>query len=110
MTSKETSIIDQAIEKPTPLSPSEQDAHFGHKIDTDEAFFAVSEQPTGLILDDATNKRILRKIDMILMPVRISFLWKITLGTDTYLQILCVVYGLNYLDSMSFLAMLLFMN
>lgn len=74
MTSKETSIVNQAIEKPEPepLSPSQQDAHFGHKLDADKAFFAVIEQPADFVLDDATNKRLLRRIDMILMPVIIA--------------------------------------
>lgn len=74
MTSKETSIIDQATEKsePEPLPLTQQDAHFGHKLDADKAFFAVKEQPTDFVLDDATNKRLLRRIDMILMPVIIS--------------------------------------
>ena len=52
-----------------------------HAYDADEAMKAF-ECADGevLILDEATNKRLLRKIDLRLMPL------------------LCVIYGLNFLD------------
>ncbi|TKA72236.1 hypothetical protein B0A49_05984 [Cryomyces minteri] len=52
-----------------------------HSHDADEAMKAfASHQGTIIEIDEATNKRLLRKIDWNLMPI------------------LCVVYGLNYLD------------
>lgn len=55
-----------------------------HANDVDEAMKAF-EGHAGelLILDEATNRRLLRKIDLNILPL------------------LCVVYGLNYLDSMA---------
>lgn len=56
-----------------------------HKIDADEAMKAFEgHEGEVLVLDDATNKRLLRSIDMHLMPL------------------LCIIYGLNFLDSMFF--------
>lgn len=52
-----------------------------HSNDGDEALKAfMSHQGEVIELDEATNKRLLRKIDWNLMPV------------------MCIVYGLNYLD------------
>ena len=52
-----------------------------HSHDADEAMKAVhDEEGMDLTIDEETNKRLLRKIDWTLMPI------------------LCVVYGLNYLD------------
>ncbi|TLD35012.1 putative MFS allantoate transporter [Venturia nashicola] len=52
-----------------------------HAIDGDEALKAFAEHQGAVIhIDEATNKRLLRKIDMNLMPI------------------MCLVYGLNYLD------------
>lgn len=52
-----------------------------HADDADEALKAfMSHQGEVIELDEATNKRLLRRIDWNLMPV------------------MCVVYGLNYLD------------
>jgi len=54
-----------------------------HKIDADEAMKAFEgHEGEILVLDDATNKRLLRSIDLHLMPL------------------LCIIYGLNFLDSM----------
>lgn len=52
-----------------------------HSHDADEAMKAFQSR-TGevLVLDEATNKRLLRRIDWNLMPI------------------MCVIYGLNYLD------------
>lgn len=71
-----------------------------HANDADEAMKAfTSHEGEVLVLDEATNKRLLRKIDRNLMPV-----WLYSdsgLGNaDTLVQLLCVIYGLNYLDSM----------
>lgn len=44
-----------------------------HSQDADEAMKAFAEQQgMGLEIDAATNKRLLRKIDLHLMPVRLS--------------------------------------
>ncbi|KAL9051457.1 MAG: hypothetical protein Q9162_005988 [Coniocarpon cinnabarinum] len=52
-----------------------------HSHDGDVALKALAGEDLGdLTLDEATNKRLLRKIDLTIMPV------------------LCLVYGLNYLD------------
>lgn len=50
-----------------------------HGGDADEALKAMIAN-SDLVLDEATNKRLLRKIDWHLMPI------------------MCVVYGINYLD------------
>jgi ACS family allantoate permease-like MFS transporter len=50
-----------------------------HALDADEAMVAVSALGN-VEIDDATNKRLLRRIDMRLMPL------------------LCLVYALNFLD------------
>lgn len=45
-----------------------------HAIDGDEALKAfANHQGTVIHIDEATNKRLLRKIDLHLMPVRWSF-------------------------------------
>ncbi|KAF2487202.1 putative MFS allantoate transporter [Neohortaea acidophila] len=55
-----------------------------HSHDADEALKAVQlHEGQVLVLDEATNKRILRRIDYNLLPV------------------MCVVYGLNFLDKVS---------
>ncbi|KAE9965431.1 hypothetical protein EG328_009661 [Venturia inaequalis] len=52
-----------------------------HAIDGDEALKAFANHQGPVVhIDEATNKRLLRKIDMNLMPI------------------MCLVYGLNYLD------------
>lgn len=52
-----------------------------HANDGDEALKAFMEAQGQVIeIDEATNKRLLRKIDWNLMPI------------------MCIVYGLNYLD------------
>ena len=60
-------------------------AFIKHKIDADEAMKAFEgHEGEVLVLDDATNRRLLRSIDLHLMPL------------------LCIIYGLNFLDSMLF--------
>ena len=51
-----------------------------HSHDADEAMKAFSEHQGKIEIDEATNKRLLRRIDWNLMPL------------------MCVIYGLNYLD------------
>lgn len=75
MPSSKSSITSHTAEKADVISPPEPDNHFGHKLDADEAFFAVDGHPAGFTLDEATNKRILRKIDLILLPVSAVALW-----------------------------------
>ena len=57
-----------------------------HSQDADEALKAFSGIEGEVIeIDEATNKRLLRIIDRHMMPL------------------MCVVYGMNYLDSMDYL-------
>ena len=51
-----------------------------HSHDADEAMKAFEGQEGRIEIDEATNRRLLRIIDLRLMPL------------------LCIVYGLNYLD------------
>jgi ACS family allantoate permease-like MFS transporter len=52
-----------------------------HSHDADEALKAfASHQGEVIHIDEATNKRLLRRIDLYMMPI------------------MCLVYGLNYLD------------
>ncbi|MCJ1397863.1 hypothetical protein MMC11_001059 [Xylographa trunciseda] len=58
-----------------------QEAILKHAIDADEAMKAFEGyEGESLVLDEATSKKLLRKIDWHLMPL------------------LCVIYGLNFLD------------
>lgn len=52
--------------------------------DGDEAMKALDElQGEAIAIDDATNRRLLRRIDLHIMPI------------------MCLVYAMNFLDSMS---------
>jgi len=52
-----------------------------HSHDADEAMKAfANNHGVSLEIDEATNRRLLRRIDIFLLPI------------------MCVVYGLNYLD------------
>ncbi|KAK0391468.1 hypothetical protein NLU13_0969 [Sarocladium strictum] len=53
---------------------------FNHEIDADEAMKAINSGADNIVIDEETNKRLLRKIDLNLMPL------------------MCIVYGLNFLD------------
>ncbi|KAI4098302.1 MAG: hypothetical protein L6R37_006562 [Teloschistes peruensis] len=82
---KEVSTRVPVMEKES-LSPTRRGslpAHVAkHTHDADEAMKAFAGHEGEILeLDEATNKRLLRRIDIRLMPL------------------LCVVYGLNYLDS-----------
>lgn len=73
-----------------------------HSHDADAALKAFTEHQGQVIeIDEATNKRLLRIIDWHLMPV--SYSHKIEMDSRQKLipairKIMCVVYGLNYLD------------
>ena len=75
--------------------------------DPDEAINAFEGLDSPLVLDEATNKRLLRKIDMMLMPVRFNsdrlshYAIPCTAQLMLFekLQMLCIVYCLNFLDS-----------
>lgn len=63
-----------------------------HGQDEDEAMKAVEELHGEVVeIDEATNKRLLKAIDRHLMPI------------------MCMVYAMNYLDSMWFTLFLLYM-
>lgn len=47
---------------------TDQHTFDNHQIDTDDAFKAVSGTES-LVIDDETNKRLRRKIDLMVMPV-----------------------------------------
>ena len=70
-----------------------------HSKDADEAMKAFEgHEGEMIVMDEATNKRLLRAIDCNILPV--SMPMKLSLRQSlTLLQLLCVVYGLNYLDS-----------
>ena len=48
---------------------SVQSGIVGRKLDADEALKAFSDSAESVILDEATERRLLRRIDMMLMPV-----------------------------------------
>ena len=56
----------------------------------------VKEQ---LHLDDATSKRLKRKADMLMMPVQYLFEHMERDGPPDKSQFLCLVYGVQFLDS-----------
>ena len=69
-----------------------------HSYDADEAMKAFEGlDGQELVLDEQTNRRLLRKIDQNIMPVKVPQMSPCLCLIE---QILCVVYGLNYLDSM----------
>ncbi|KAK3641940.1 Allantoate permease [Elasticomyces elasticus] len=83
---------DVEAKMPKPLadairSGSVPEAILKHSHDADEAMKAFEGHAGQIIhIDEATNKRLLRRIDWNLIPC-----------TD-YEEIMCVTYGLNYLD------------
>ncbi|KAH0170614.1 putative MFS allantoate transporter, partial [Aureobasidium melanogenum] len=85
-TEKSAIPFDAEKELPAPLADAIRNGSVDktilqHAGDADEALKAFMSHPGEVIeLDEATNKRLLRKIDWNLMPV------------------MCIVYGLNYLD------------
>ncbi|KAH0263135.1 putative MFS allantoate transporter, partial [Aureobasidium melanogenum] len=85
-TEKSAIPFDAEKELPAPLADAIRNGSVDktilqHAGDADEALKAFMSHPGEVIeLDEATNKRLLRKIDWNLMPI------------------MCIVYGLNYLD------------
>ncbi|TVY80879.1 putative transporter [Lachnellula suecica] len=80
MNMEKNDISDELADEAVSRSPKEPHEQLGLDVNVDEAFIAVRGLRERTILDESTNKRILRKIDFVLMPI------------------LCIVYGLNYLD------------
>ena len=86
-------MVEQVTEdkKPQPGTDVEKEAsrHVDptlekHAHDADEGMKAIQQlHGESITIDEATNKRLLRTIDWHMMPL------------------LCLVYGMNYLDSMS---------
>lgn len=74
------------LEKGSPISGAHIDERIlKHSYDADEALKAIQQANGEVItIDEATNKRLVRIIDWHLMPL------------------MCIVYGMNYLDSMFF--------
>lgn len=91
MADPEKHTLDPEVEKslPAPLADAVRSGSvpaeiLKHSHDADEAMKAfMGHEGQVLQLDEATNKRILRKIDMHILPI------------------MCIVYGLNYLDKTS---------
>lgn len=69
MPTSKSSVMDHTGEKGDVVLQPDTRQNFGHKLDADEAFFAVNGAPADSALDKATSKRLLRKIDLILLPV-----------------------------------------
>jgi ACS family allantoate permease-like MFS transporter len=79
-TEKSTAPFDTEKDLPAPLADAIRNGSVDKSIlqhagDADEALKAFMSHPGQVIeLDEATNKRLLRKIDWNLMPVRFFFL------------------------------------
>lgn len=92
-TEKSTVPFDNEKDLPAPLADAIRNGSVDktilqHAADADEALKAFMSHPGEVIeLDEATNKRLLRKIDWNLMPVRIPTL-EIE-PTSTNLTLLC---------------------
>ena len=88
-----------------PISLEEESAAVSrvmkHANDADEAMKAFQDGEIDVI-DEATSKRLLRTIDLNIMPVSCIHGLDRPRGLTLAWQLLCVVYGLNYLDSMGF--------
>lgn len=69
MVSEKSHTTDPSIQNVSSEPLPDKKAHLDSKLDVDDAFLVVTEQPDAPVLDEASNKRILRKIDMVLMPV-----------------------------------------
>jgi len=102
-TEKSAAPFDAEKELPAPLADAIRNRSVDKNIlqhagDGDEALKIFMSHPGQVIeLDEATNKRLLRKIDWNLMPVRFCSIpiFDIMLIAS---QVMCIVYGLNYLD------------
>jgi MFS transporter, ACS family, allantoate permease len=75
---------DQVVVEPNPKEADEKAipaAILKHGLDADEALKAfIGHEGEQIVLNEETNRRLLRKIDRNIMPL------------------MCIVYGLNYLD------------
>lgn len=88
---KQQHNLDPDVEKdiPAPLADAIKEGRVSDKVlkhshDADEAMKAfVGHEGEVIHIDEATNKRLLRKIDLNLIPI------------------MCIVYGLNFLDKTS---------
>lgn len=70
------------------------------EIDADDALNAVAGLDVATLqLDEAAERRLLRKIDMNLMPVSCDIYLRFVSRLIINFQLMCIVYGLNYLDS-----------
>ena len=76
---REVSPVDMSMKRGSISSSKAAQKVLDHSHDADEAMKAF-ESGEIIEIDEATNKRLLRTIDMHMMPI------------------MCVVYGLNYLD------------
>jgi MFS transporter, ACS family, allantoate permease len=76
---REPSPVDAGAHRPSVSSTAAAKKILEHSNDADEAMKAFANGET-VEIDEATNKRLLRTIDLHLMPL------------------LCLIYGLNYLD------------
>lgn len=93
MTSEEKEVgISSGVETGVDLEKKHVDPKIEkHSHDADEAMKALSAlQGETIELDESTNRRLLKLIDWHMMPI------------------MCVVYGMNYLDSMYMLLSLCF--
>lgn len=59
----------EQVQPPLNLEEIEKGKLFKHDIDADEALKAVTGADGNIHIDEETNKRLLRKIDLNLMPV-----------------------------------------
>lgn len=54
---------------------------FRHGLDADEAMKAfIGHEGERIVLDEATNRRLLRKIDIHILPVRLILCWQAQSG------------------------------
>lgn len=61
----------EQVQSPLNLDKIEKGKLFKHDIDADEALKAVTGADGNIHIDEETNRRLLRKIDLNLMPVRV---------------------------------------
>jgi ACS family allantoate permease-like MFS transporter len=70
------------------------------ELDADDALNAVAGLDAATLqLDEETESRLLRKIDMNLMPVSMTNCLRLVSQLIVNCQLMCIIYGLNYLDS-----------
>jgi ACS family allantoate permease-like MFS transporter len=69
---------------------------FKHDIDADEAMKAVTSGADNIVIDEETNRRLLRKIDLNLMPVGLI------MGTGLRQKLICLPAYVHSLRSQLF--------